>query len=161
MTKRFSMGSFVAGVMLGALLTGAWFFGGTTALITSSPSSVATTLATSTEPLSTGSDAVSVADQPSGSTVTIESVTVPPPGVWVAVREVQGGDLGNVLGAARASGPRSNLSVPLLRATEPGHSYAVELYRDDNGGAFDPSVNSVYVDFTTGARVVEYFTTTK
>ena len=88
-------------------------------------------------------------------------MTVPPPGVWVAVREVQGGDLGNVLGAARASGPRSNLSVPLLRATEPGHSYAVELYRDDNGGAFDPSVNSVYVDFTTGARVVEYFTTTK
>lgn len=89
----------------------------------------------------------------------MESVTVPPPGVWVAVREVQGNDLGNVLGAARAAGPRSNLSVPLLRATKAGRQYAVELYRDDNGGSFDPAANSVYVDFDTGARAVAYFTT--
>jgi hypothetical protein len=79
--------------------------------------------------------------------------------VWVAVREVVGDELGNVLGAVRVSGPKSGVSVPLLRATEPGRSYAVQLYRDDGNGAFDVVVNSVYVDFDTGARVVAYFTT--
>jgi hypothetical protein len=86
---------------------------------------------------------------------------VPPPGVWVAIREVSGRDLGNVLGAVRVVGPHTSVVVPLLRATEPNRSYAVQLYRDDGDGAFDPSINSVYVDFDTGARVVEYFTTTE
>ena len=143
--------------MLGALLTGAWFFGGTVALLPASSSSF---LATSTESGVPASGAIAVANQLSGDTVMVESVTVPPPGVWVAVREVWGSDLGNVLGAARASGPHSNFPIPLLRATEPGRSYAVELYRDDAGGTFDPAMNSVYVDFDTGARVVAYFTTT-
>ncbi len=157
MMQRFSMGSFVAGVMLGALLVGAWLLGGADGLTfpaSFSPSS------TTTESALLESGAVSVADQPSGENVTVESVTVPPPGVWVAVREANGSDLGNVLGAARVVGPHSAVVVSLLRPTEPSRSYAVELYRDDNNGAFDPSINSVYVDFDTGARVVAYFTTT-
>lgn len=157
MTKRFSMSSFVAGIMCGALLAGAWFFGGNSALMPVPSSSL---LATSTESMPE-SGAISVADQPSGDTVVVESITVPPPGVWVAVHEMQGNNLGNVLGAARTSGPRSNFSVPLLRATEPGRSYAVELYRDDANGTFDLAKDSVYVDFDTGARVIAYFTTTK
>lgn len=155
---RFSTGSFVAGVMLGALLAGAWFFGGDVSLLPfTSPSLLATTTVSSLEE----SGAVSVADQPAGPSVTVESVTVPPPGVWVAVREVNGADLGNVLGAARVVGPHSSITVTLLRSTEPKRSYAVELYRDDNNGAFDPNVNSVYVDFDIGARVVSYFMTTE
>jgi hypothetical protein len=117
--------------------------------------------ATSTLPAATLSGAISVQNQSPGESVAIESVTVPPPGVWVAVREVQGTDLGNVLGAARVGGPRSNFSVSLLRATEPGHTYAVELYRDDGSGNFDLANDSVYVDFDTGQRVVAYFTTTQ
>jgi len=152
------MSSFVAGVMFGALLVGAWFFGGASILV--APVASYPLLATSTASALPQSGAVSVTNQNAGNTVVVESITVPPPGVWVAVREVQGNTLGNVLGAARASGPRSNFSVPLLRATEPGRSYAIELYRDDNGGAFDPGINSVYVDFNSGARVVVYFTTT-
>ena len=101
-----------------------------------------------------------MSDQAAGSAVIVDSVTVPPPGVWVAVRETGGDTLGNVLGAMRVGGPRMNVSVPLLRATEPGHTYAVQLYRDDNNGLFDPTLNSVYVDFTTDARVVVYFKTT-
>lgn len=152
------MYSFVAGLMLGVLLAGAWFLGdGVSAYI---PGQTASRLATSTENLLRASGAISVADQPAGESVAIESVTVPPPGVWVAVREVIAGDLGNVLGAARVSGPRSGFSVPLLRPTESGRSYAVQLYRDDSGGAFSPATNSVYVDFDTGARVVTYFNTT-
>ncbi|TSA44206.1 hypothetical protein D4R49_00530 [bacterium] len=156
MTQRFSFVSFIAGVMLGALLAGVWFSGGGTSptLFPSSSSSLATTTALSRE-----SGAVSVANQPSGESVTIESITVPPPGVWVAVREASGTDLGNVLGAERVVGPHGNIIVSLLRPTEPSRSYAVQLYRDDNNGNFDPAVNSVYVDFDTGARVVAFFST--
>ncbi|MCR4333936.1 MAG: hypothetical protein NUV60_02925 [Patescibacteria group bacterium] len=155
MTEHFSTSSFIAGVMLGALLVGAWYFGTSPEAL--SPAS--TTLpALKGTPLSE-SGAVSVTDQPSGESVIIESITVPPPGVWVAVREVNGADLGNVLGAARVVGPHSSVVVPLLRPTESARVYAVELYRDDNNGAFAPAINSVYVDFDTGTRVVSYFTT--
>ena len=154
---KFSTSSFVAGVMLGVLLAGVWFVGnnaGFMSLPVSSPN------ATTTEPVTQESNALSVANQPPGNAVIVESVTVPPPGVWVAVREVTDGNLGNVLGAARVNGPRSSISISLLRATEPNRSYAAELYRDDNNGSFDPSLNSVYVDFDTGVRAVAYFSTT-
>lgn len=151
------MGSFIAGVMLGAVVVGAWFFAGDARLLSLTSSSL---FATSTSSSLPESGAVSVSDQPAGPDVVVESVTVPPPGVWVAVREVNGVDLGNVLGASRVVGPHGNVSITLLRPTEPKRSYAVQLYRDDNNGSFDPSVNSVYVDFDTGARVVAYFATT-
>ncbi|MBU6388313.1 hypothetical protein KGQ72_00305 [Patescibacteria group bacterium] len=157
MMENFSLSSFVAGVLFGLVLAGVWFLGNNVALLSLPSSSL---LATSTESRVPESGAVAVTDQPAGSTVTVASVTVPPPGVWVAVREVNGSDLGNVLGAARVGGPKSAVSIALLRATEPGRTYAVELYRDDNNGDFDPALNSVYVDFDTGARVVAYFTTT-
>lgn len=154
---KFSTSSFVAGFMLGALFVGAWFVGGNPSFM-QFPSSYPAAITTIPTPEKSG--AVSVVDQPSGDSVIVESITVPPPGVWVAIREVVGDELGNVLGAARIDGPRSAVSISLLRATEPNRSYAVELYRDDNAEAFDPSINSVYVDFDTGARVVVYFLTT-
>ena len=82
-------------------------------------------------------------------------------GGWGGGRETIGSDLGNVLGAARVGGPRTGISVTLLRATEPNRSYAVELYRDDNEGVFDAATNSVYIDFDTSAPVVAYFKTTE
>lgn len=158
MMQGFSTSSFVAGVMFGALMAGAWFLRNASGLPLL-PSPVLPT--TTVEQSFLESGAVSVANQPAGESVVVESVTVPPPGVWIAVREVNGIDLGNVLGAARIVGPHRDSIVSLLRATEPNRSYAIELYRDDNNGAFDLSVNSVYVDFDTGARVVAYFTTTE
>lgn len=156
--KNFSSNSFVAGIMVGVLLAGLWFLGGDA---TSRISALSLSQATTTDVTVLKSNSISVVNQPAGDTVIVESVTVPPPGVWVAVREVTGSDLGNVLGAARVSGPRSNVSIALLRATEPGRAYAVQLYRDDDNGSFDVAVNSVYVDFDTGARVVAYFKTTE
>lgn len=158
MTPRFSPISFIAGVMLGILLTGVWFFGGNSASVFSWPSERAVSPTGDSVP---ESDAVAVVDQKAGTEVVVTSVAVPPPGVWVAVRETVGSDLGNVLGAARVGDPRTDVSIPLLRATEPNRSYAIQLYRDDNGGAFDPALNSVYVDFNTGTRVVVYFKTTE
>ena len=157
MTSRFSFGSFVAGFMLGALCIGAWA-GGNGLFAPSLPSSPAHPTNASTIPTSQ-SNAISVANQPAGMATVVESVTVPPPGVWVAVREVNGNDLGNVLGAVRVGGPRSQISVPLLRATEPNSSYAVELYRDDGGTTFDLATDSVYIDFATGEPVIAYFST--
>ena len=157
MKDRFSATSLAAGVILGAILTAAWFLGG----IAPPPSDSSLQADAASPPVATSSasGAISVTDQPAGSVVTVDSLTVPPPGVWVAVREVSAGDLGNVLGAARVGGPHTNVTVSLLRDTLPGRTYAVELYRDDGNGAFDLSTDSVYVDFDTGERVVAYFKT--
>jgi len=158
MTWHFSLSSFVAGIMLGALVTGAWFLDGGSLFAPASFSLLSTT--SSSTPSIPESGAVSVTDQPSGTAVIVESVTVPLSGVWIAVREMNGRDLGNVLGAARATDSKSNFTILLLRSTEPNRTYAVQLYRDDSGGAFSPSANSAYVDFETGSRVVSYFSTT-
>ncbi|MFI5260759.1 MAG: hypothetical protein ACHQU0_03125 [Candidatus Paceibacteria bacterium] len=158
MMKYFSMGSFVGGFMLGALFVGSWLYGNDSSL-TSFLQPSAGYHAGASKAAAEESRAISVNDQPAGLSVTLESVTVPPPGVWVAVREVNGADLGNVLGAVRVNGPRSSISVPLLRATEPGLSYAVELYRADSE-VFDLATNSVYIDFASGAPVIAHFTTT-
>ena len=157
-TRTFSMHSFVAGFMFGVLIVGAWWFSGSGSSL-SPASSTLHPRPSSSEPVQE-SGAVSVVDQPPGSTVVVESVTVPPPGVWIAVRETNGNELGNVLGAVHVSGPRTAVSVPLLRPTESGLSYAVELYRNDGNDAFDLSSDSVYVDFTTGEPVITRFTTT-
>ncbi len=105
------------------------------------------------------SGAVSVADQAAGDSVLIESVTVPPPGVWAVVHEYDGAERGNALGAERVHGPVSHVVVPLLRSTVPGMTYAVVLYRDNGDGVFNLADDSVYVDFDTGQPVVAPFKT--
>lgn len=162
-SDQFSLGSFASGLVLGLLVASAWFLGGNGQPMTFTPtpsSGAALAGSTATSTSTTGSTAISVSDQSAGNTVTVESVTVPPPGVWVAVRDVNGSTLGNVLGAELVGGPRSNVEVSLLRATVPGRQYAIELYRDDGNGTFDVNSDSVYVDFNTGEPVIAYFNTT-
>lgn len=106
------------------------------------------------------STAISVKDQQAGMSVFVDAVTVPPPGVWVAVQETDTtGQLGNVLGAGRTHGPVSDFSIPLLRTTEAGREYAIVLYRDDGDSSFDSVNDSVYVDFDSGDRVVALWKT--
>mgnify|MGYP001613644194 CR=1 FL=1 len=157
--KNFSTNSFIIGLMFGMILAGAWFLNDTGVLLsTPFDENFSESKKSSVVPKS---GAISVTDQIAGSEVFVESVTVPPPGVWVAVREVYGDSLGNILGAFHVNGPQSSITIPLLRATEADSSYAVQLYRDDGTATFDPSALSVYVDFDTGARVVSYFNTLK
>lgn len=166
MRSNISLLTFVAGLSLGLIGGSLWTSEATRgvpllpALPTLITDSSRTGSTTSAGPASDSSGAVAVEPQAPGMSVLVDSVTVPPPGVWVAVRETVGNGLGNVLGAARAPGPRSNFSIPLLRATDPGTRYAVELYRDDGDGTFEQSTDSVYVDYDTGLPVVAYFTTT-
>ncbi len=160
MDKRLSIPSLSLGLVIGIALTSAWFFGGVKIQTADEP--VLNQISTSAPFQSSTSGAVAVNNQSAGDSVLVESVTVPPTGVWVAVREIRTNhSLGNVLGAARASSPHSNLIVPLLRATAPNRTYAIELYRDGGSDQFDLSKDSVYVDFDTGSRVIVYFKTIK
>lgn len=157
MSKGFSLGSFSMGAAIGIFLAALWFLGNPESILFKQPQSLGAH--PTSEALPPPSGAIAVSDQSAGESVLVDSLTVPPPGVWVAVRDVVGSSLGNVLGAVKINGPRSNFTIPLLRATLPDHSYAVQLYRDDDSGTFDPSADSVYVDFDTGSRVVAYFKT--
>ncbi len=165
---------FVIGFTVGVLVTSSW--GTVKPRVVNAPTNTyhnITTVATTTSiTSSTGlargdviggaaSGDISVSNQPAGSSVLVDSVTVPPPGVWVTVQETHNGVLGNVLGATRVHGPLSNVVVSLLRNTEPNRTYAVVLYRGSgDNGLFDLKTDSVYVDFDTSKRVVVPFHTT-
>jgi hypothetical protein len=140
--------TFIGGLILGGLIVALWFFS------SSVPRSTTGALIPPDE-----SGRVSVLNQEAGESVLVESVTVPPPGVWVTVHEVQGNGLGNILGAARARAPASGFVIPLLRATVQTGSYAIVLYRDDGDDAFELDRDSLYVDFDTGVPVIAPFTT--
>lgn len=155
--KQFSTGSFIGGLILGVVICSVWFSLGTNIVTSISSNKSSDSNGDSHTQLNS---VLSVSNQLAGEVVIVESVNVPAPGVWVAVREMQGSTLGNVLGAARVGEPRTNVEVPLLRDTENGKEYAVELYRDDGSGVFDQSALSVYVDFETTQPVIAYFRTT-
>ena len=147
---------FATGVVVGGALVIAYEYAGSVAPLLGA----GTASSTSSSNFPPSSGALAVSNQSAGDMVLIDSVTVPPPGVWIAIVEVTpDGSLGNVLGAALARGPRSGIIVPLLRATLPGHSYAAVLYRDDGDGTFELGQDSIYIDFDTGQRVVAPFAT--
>lgn len=155
MAKAFSPASFFFGCVIGAALVLAWYLGESNlfdAYDTSTTRPVS-------ESIPDPSGAVTVHDQLAGESVLVESVTVPPPGVWVAVREVNGSTLGNVLGATRVGGPQLDVRIALLRQTVANHAYVVQLYRDDGDGEFNVTKDSAYVDFDSGKTVIAPFKT--
>jgi hypothetical protein len=147
----------LVGFILGALAASAWFVEGSLSSAAKAPEPADTAATTSVATPSSG--IVSVADQPAGDAVLVDSVAVENAPIWVAVEEIKDRQLGNVLGAAYADGPSTNVSVPLLRATAPGTTYAIVLYRDNGDRSFDLASDSVYVDLGTGERVVALFKT--
>ncbi len=152
-TKEISLA--VIGLMVGLVVGATWHFNEFLPLLPTQPTAVS---ASTTNTLPPESGTVTVSDQKAGSTALIDSVTVPPPGVWVAVQDVNAdGTLGSVLGASRVRHPATNVTVDLLRPTVAGTQYAVVLYRDDNNGVFARATDSRYVDFDTGSPVEELF----
>ncbi len=151
---------FVGGFMAGFVLAAAWFLTPDASQILESKTGAEPRAnAGERTPYRTSSALVSVETQQAGETVLVAAVNVAAPGVWVAVQEVAGNELGNVLGAARAREPVSNLSIPLLRKTEAGKTYVITLYRDDGDGLFSTVTDSVYIDFESGERVAVAFKT--
>lgn len=156
--QSFSSASFVAGIIVGVLISGAWIAAGNGDFTSLRYAFNLSTSTPSRAEADTRGSVVSVADQAAGDSVFVSSVNAAVP-VWVAVRELNGRDLGNVLGAVKVGAPRTNVSIPLLRGTVSGRTYAIELYRDDGEGDFDPARFSVYVDYDSGLRIVAYFNT--
>ncbi len=135
----------IIGVLVLALLAGAWWmFGaqnaGVKGTAVSDSTKVSDTVNGETKSpsfvagdMSVSGDAVSVGDQPAGSFVVVESVSVPQMG-WVAVRDSSG----RVLGAARVdAGTHQAVQVELLRNTVAGDMYQVLVYVDDGDKSFD------------------------
>ena len=102
---------------------------------------------------------LTVPTQPAGSTVMLNMTTVPELNIWVAVHEMLGNELGNVLGAARIRDSSPTITIPLLRDTESGRLYSIVLYRDNGDNLFSRTDDSVYIDFETGKRVSKSFRT--
>ncbi len=73
---------------------------------------------------------VTVKDQEAGPKVVIESIPASET-LWVAVREMKDGKIGNILGASKVfAGKGENVSVELLRPTVSGGTYRVVVYKD-------------------------------
>lgn len=154
--------AFVAGLIAASL----WFFerelrapiavqpGGEAGLV--APKTPGNATPESAEPAF--SDLLRVGNQQAGPAVLVDMVDVGAPGVWVVIAEMRDGEVWRALGAARAKGPVSDLTVRLLRATTPGMSYSALLYRDDGDGIFELHEDSVYVEFGSGKRVEDQFT---
>jgi hypothetical protein len=154
MQQYLSTQSLIIGIVLGVILVGVWFF--SFFIVPSKPATSAPV-----GPKTATSTLFAVKDQEAGQSVSVSNINFASSTLWVAVREMNGETLGNVLGAARITGEREGLTVSLLRATQPKRRYAIELYRDDSGGGFDPAKNSVYIDFGTGEPVIGHFSTTE
>ena len=145
---------FLAGLAVGGVAV-AYYFAPSAFVFSSAPLE-----STSTSSLPPASPDIEVADQPAAVSVEITSVTVRPPGVWVAVQDVnEDSSLGNVLGAQFIGGPRAALTIALLRNTLPHRAYAIVLYRDDGDNTFTPGKDSVYIDFDTGEPAEAIFHT--
>lgn len=126
-----------------------------------------TTVATTTNPAPAAAEAlpgaptaeasgesVSVADQAAGETVRVSSVTLSERG-WVAIRD----DSGRTLGAALfPAGTQTDVSVPLLRATEGKQHYQVLLYFDNGDKQFDLHTDTLVVN-SDGSVAGTTFTT--
>lgn len=79
---------------------------------------------------------VSVDDQRAGGLVFIKHVEAKKP-TWIAIRDVEDGEIGNILGAEMITGETDDVPVTLLRQTEAGEKYSVFLYQDEGDGEFD------------------------
>lgn len=87
-----------------------------------------------------GTEGVSVDDQPAGFKVVVNMVTFAKTG-WLVVHEDSGGVPGKILGARRYDAGIFLGEVELLRQTEVGKTYYAMLHTDDGDKQFDSKVD--------------------
>ncbi len=87
--------------------------------------------------LPVGDGELNVTNQSAGAEVILTSAEFPTADGWVAIRDYDGTNVGGILGAARYSESQGLIpeSVPLLRETVPGVTYAAVFFTED--GAVD------------------------
>ena len=131
----------VAGLIVGFLVGWYWPRDGasltvdTTNLISTSTVSVVPLPANVYETIEATSS-VSVDDQKAGNLVFVKHTEVTKP-TWIAVREMLGDVVGNILGAQMITSTSDDVPVTLVRGTVAGGKYAVFLYQDDGNGQFE------------------------
>ena len=172
--------SFVAGLLIGGLLV--WVFGGSpestptekdaandyesgevsededgdpeSEASAETEDEASTPAAPEVAELPTGNAAVSVNDQPAGSTVSLEGATFPADEGWIGVRDYVDGQLTGLLGVARYSKEQGLVpdEIILQRATAAGKTYAVVFYSESGDRKFnlaeDVQVGGVMETFT-------------
>lgn len=100
---------------------------------------------------------VTAPNQKAGSTVLVDRV-VSETEIWVAVREDNGGLMGNILGAKKvAAGTSEDVVIELLRPTVANAKYYVVLFRDNGDGMFDNKTDAIIE--SDGRIVVSTFKT--
>jgi hypothetical protein len=87
--------------------------------------------------MANGTTAVTVSDQKAGNTVVLSNINLPV-GEWVAVRDNFVGKPEYILGAAYfAAGSQNNIELHISRATVPGTSYQIVLFKDSANHSFN------------------------
>lgn len=130
--------AFVAGVLIGGLVV--WMFSSPSdAVKPEGKDSQATAIdSASTTDSNTsaqiGSGSVEVTSKVAGESVAVEVSEFPADHGWVAVRDVNDGVLGNMLGATEYNVTEGRIptSVGLFRATEAGKTYKVVFYTENH-----------------------------
>lgn len=89
--------------------------------------------------LPVGDGAASVMDQAAGLEVSLSGATFPSDEGWIAVRNYNDGQFGNVLGAARYSKEQGLVPemVTLLAPTVAGNTYAIVFYSENGDRMFN------------------------
>lgn len=91
---------------------------------------------------------VSVSDQPAGRAVMVSRIRLDVP-AWIAVRELVNDSPTRILGAVlRDTGDHADVTVDLLRTTEPDREYVISLYKDNGDNVFD-SKKDTLVEWAT------------
>lgn len=100
---------------------------------------------------------ISVTDQSAGDMVYVSQMDLGAP-AWVAIRENNDGELGNILGAGWYPEGKSTGTVELLRGTESGAVYYVVLYTDNGDKQFDYRQDTLVTDGGTNILVTKFRT---
>ncbi|MDE2213197.1 MAG: hypothetical protein KGJ34_01540 [Patescibacteria group bacterium] len=166
---------FLAGLIIGGLLTWSWF----DLRSPSTPASAGTSSSSITSNLSASSSSTSVPPQGTSTSsgtpagiVTSDSFTVPSPQaagtlvtisdlsandtVWAVVYEDNNGVPGRALGAARLTTAQTNGTIELLRATLPNLNYFVGLTADTPEHTFQIQTNAPILN-QSGQRILVEF----
>ena len=88
---------------------------------------------------------MSVTNQPAGELVYISEMNLVE-NAWIAVREDNGGQPGNILGAAWFQAGTTSGIVELLRATEADATYYTVIFVDDGDKQFDYNVDTLVLN---------------
>ena len=106
--------------------------------------------------IASGPSAITIENQPSGSAVEVKRLVLGDRS-WVVVHEDERGRPGRILGAGRfMAGVHTDVSVELLRSTEPGGVYYGMIHIDDGDETFDQKLDTHLPDESGSPIMVRF-----